>query len=116
MTTSNYRPNLPLFVISHGWTGSGQALVNTQVTSAVLKAMDANIVVLDWSIDASGLYVESVLAVPSVGRYLGKFLIWLIENFGGDWSKVHLIGHSLGAHVVGNAGRTVGGRAARITG
>ncbi|CAK1544565.1 unnamed protein product [Leptosia nina] len=113
---SNYNPNKPITVIVHGFNSDGDASVNQMVRNALMHVDFYNVIVLDWSKSLSILYPVSVEAVPSTGEYLGKFLEWLIDNFGGDWSKVHLIGHSLGAHVVGNAGRAVGGRVARITG
>lgn len=53
----------------------------------------------------------------NVGTYLSKFLNHLIEDVGIDAKSLHLIGHSLGAHVVGFAARQVkNGKIGRITG
>lgn len=73
-------------------------------------------IVVDWSRLAGGSYNNAVRGVPDVGRHLGNFLQWLINSGGGNWNRVHLVGHSLGAHVVGNAGRQAGGRPVRVTG
>lgn len=54
--------------------------------------------------------------VPDVGRGLGQFLAFLNRVTGAPFTSMHLVGFSLGAHLVGNAGRELGGRAARITG
>ncbi|XP_041975190.1 pancreatic triacylglycerol lipase-like [Aricia agestis] len=116
VASSFYNPNLPLKVIVHGWNSKGSSKMNPEITAAILAVMDANVIVVDWSRVASGLYTTSVRGVPDVGRHLGAFLIWLLGSFGGNWHNVHLIGFSLGAHVVGNAGRTCNGRIARITG
>ncbi|XP_041975192.1 pancreatic triacylglycerol lipase-like isoform X2 [Aricia agestis] len=113
---SNYQANLPLKVVVHGWNSKGSSKMNPEITASILAVMDANVIVVDWSKVASGLYTTSVRGVPDVGRHLGQFLIWLINNAGGNWNNVHLIGFSLGAHVVGNAGRTCNGRIGRITG
>lgn len=51
-----------------------------------------------------------------MGEYLGNFIIWLMKVTRGRLSDVNLIGYSLGAHVVGVAGTTTGGRVGRITG
>ncbi|XP_053611772.1 pancreatic triacylglycerol lipase-like [Plodia interpunctella] len=113
---SNYVASRPLIVIVHGWNGNGNSAINPLVRDAYLAVQDANVIVVDWRGSAGGLYTTSVWAVPSVGQFLGDFLTWLIETAGGNWNNVHLIGFSLGAHVVGNAGRHTGGRPARVTG
>lgn len=53
--------------------------------------------------------------VPAVGKRLGQFVIWL-TTLGVSYDQIHLIGFSLGAHVVGNAGRETNGQIRRITG
>lgn len=103
-------------VIAHGWNRDGTAAVNTEVTSAFLDNGDVNVIVVDWRESANGDYFSASLRVPAAGRFLGNFLNWLINTGGGSWDNVHLIGYSLGAHLVGNAGREVGSRPMRITG
>lgn len=78
--------------------------------------MDANVIVVDWGGLANSNYISAAYGVPSVGEYLGNFLVWLVKTTGGDWNNVHLVGFSLGAHVVGTAGRTAGGLPARVSG
>lgn len=70
----------------------------------------------DWRGIANGVYGSSVTGVPNVGRNLGQFLAFLNRATGAPFTNMHLVGFSLGAHVVGNAGRELGGRVARITG
>lgn len=54
--------------------------------------------------------------VPRVGRDLSKFIGWL-TFLGLSLEKIHLIGFSLGGHVVGNAGRNIDDeKIQRITG
>ena len=46
-----------------------------------------------------------------------QFIDFLVENTETSFSSIHLMGHSLGAHVVGGAGAAVRlGRVPRITG
>ncbi|XP_072938230.1 lipoprotein lipase-like [Epargyreus clarus] len=103
-------------VIVHGWNSDSNSNMNPLITSAYLAVADANVIVMDWSRAASGSYTTSVWSVPSVGQFLGNFLVWLINTAGGNWNNVHLVGFSMGAHIVGNAGRTAGRRPMRITG
>ncbi|XP_041975189.1 pancreatic lipase-related protein 2-like isoform X2 [Aricia agestis] len=114
--SSNFQANRPTAVIAHGWNSDGNSEVNTLITSALLAVDDCNVIVLDWRSAASGLYTTSVLLVPNVGQHLGNFLQWLINTTGSSWTQIHLIGHSLGAHIMGNAGRHVWSQPWRITG
>lgn len=75
-----------------------------------------NIIVLDWSRLAQSNYVTAVAGVPAIGVGLGRFLAFLNSTTGAPFELMHLIGFSLGAHVVGNAGRELDGKVARITG
>ncbi|XP_068626956.1 pancreatic triacylglycerol lipase-like [Battus philenor] len=113
---SNYRANRALKVIVHGWNNNGNTQMNPLITSAFLAVQDVNVIVVDWSALANSNYNTAVRGVPDVGRQLGNFLSWLINNIGGNWNNVHLIGFSLGAHVVGNAGRAASGTPSRVTG
>ncbi|CAK1544570.1 unnamed protein product [Leptosia nina] len=112
---SNFNASLPIKVIVHGWISSGTSEINPMIRDAYLQIGDFNIIVVDWSGAAGGIYTSAVLAVPSVGQHLGNFLNWLISDFGGNFRNMHLVGFSLGGHVIGNAGRVVGGRIARLT-
>ncbi|XP_041975193.1 pancreatic lipase-related protein 2-like [Aricia agestis] len=112
---SNYDADKELVVIVHGWASDRHSPVNEVVKSSYLKVTDVNVIVVDWG-DSQENYVRTSLRVPSTGRYLGNFVQWVFDTAGGDWDRVHLVGYSLGAHVVGNAGREVGGLPKRITG
>ncbi|KAI8438255.1 hypothetical protein MSG28_010857 [Choristoneura fumiferana] len=113
---SNYVASRPLKIIVHGWNGSGNSGLNNAITSAFLAVQDANVIVVDWRALAGSNYVTAVNGVPSVGQFLGNFIVWLRNTAGGVWTNVHLVGFSLGAHIVGVAGRTAGGRPVRVTG
>lgn len=90
--------------------------MNPLITSAFLAVQDCNVIVVDWRALANTGYNTAAAGVPNVGQFLGNFLIWLFNTAGGNWNNLHLVGFSLGAHVVGNAGRTANGRPARVTG
>lgn len=67
---------------------------------------DLNIIVVDWGNAANVNYILASYNVGMVGRYLTDFLNFLIDE-GFSMDDMHLIGHSLGAHVVGIAGAYV---------
>lgn len=75
-------------------------------TSAYLNVSDLNIIVVDWGNAANVNYILASYNVAMVGRLLTQFLNFLIDE-GFSMDDMHLIGHSLGAHVVGIAGAYV---------
>nr|AFI64314.1 neutral lipase [Helicoverpa armigera] len=116
ITSSNFNPNHPTVVIVHGWLSNQETNINPTIRDAYLNKGEANVIVLDWRRLAISNYVTAVRGVPAVGRGLGQFLAFLNSVTGAPFNSMHLVGFSLGAHLVGNAGRQLGGRVARVTG
>ncbi|XP_021200380.3 lipoprotein lipase [Helicoverpa armigera] len=113
---SNYRANRGLKVIVHGWNNNADSPMNPLITSAFLADQDVNVIVVDWRALANSNYNTAAAGVPNVGQHVGNFVNWLFNTIGGNWNQVHFVGFSLGAHVVGRAGRQVNGRVSRVTG
>lgn len=62
-------------------------------------------------------YFRSASYARDVGRYTRDLIQYLIEELGVSLDNIHIIGHSLGAHVAGFAGSYVkSGQVSRITG
>lgn len=78
--------------------------------------MEANVIVLDWSRISQMDYMTAIYSIPSVGQGLGNLLNFISTVTGAPLTNMHLAGFSLGSHVVGNAGRAIQGRFARVTG
>ena len=81
---------------------------------------DWNFITVDWQELARGLefYLKAKANVPLVGERLAQlidFLVWQGET---PSENVRLVGHSLGAHVVGIAAKTIrsGVKLQQITG
>lgn len=84
---------------------------------AYQSTQDVNILVVDWSKYADSLYSIARYAVVPVGQYLAVVLDWLEEEAGVSVSSIHIIGHSLGAHIAGAVGEHItGGTVSRISG
>ncbi|XP_026325964.1 pancreatic triacylglycerol lipase-like [Hyposmocoma kahamanoa] len=113
---SNFNRNRVTVVVVHGWLSNQETDINPAVRDAVLGRYDANVIVMDWRRLAISDYVTAARGVPDVGRGLGQFINFLNRETGLSLNNVHLVGFSLGSHVVGNAGRELGGRVARVTG
>lgn len=132
VTKLNFNPNVRTKFIVHGFIQNIEAEFPQNVKNAYLKRMREtgekwNIVVVDWGKLAyelkSGLplYDRAVRNVERTGTRLGEIVVFLMENgLIKSLDDVHLIGQSLGAHVVGAAGgwlsNKVGRQVARVTG
>ena len=84
---------------------------------------DTNVLILDWSVmSADWTYYFAASYVPHLGDELGEMLgRVLLGDAGVSPADVHLMGHSLGAHVAGHIGRKMEetggkGKVARVTG
>ncbi|CAH0718257.1 unnamed protein product, partial [Brenthis ino] len=117
ITSSNFNARVPTVVLVHGWLGKQNTDSNSLIRDSYLRKSDVNVIVMDWRrLALNPYYPTAARGVPAVGRGLGQFLAFLNGVTGAPFNSMHLVGFSLGAHVVGNAGRELGGRIARITG
>ncbi|NXS21793.1 LIPR1 protein, partial [Mystacornis crossleyi] len=76
---------------------------------------DVNCILTDWRGGSSGLYTDAVNNVRIVGAELEYLVNFLEKDYGYSPANIHFIGHSLGAHAAGEAGRRKPG-IGRITG
>ncbi|KYO40526.1 hypothetical protein Y1Q_0009556 [Alligator mississippiensis] len=81
----------------------------------MFQVEDVNCIVVDWRGGSDVIYTDAVSNIRIVGAEL-KYLMDLLErDYGYTPANIHIIGHSLGAHAAGEAGRRKRG-IARITG
>lgn len=105
-------------VVTHGWLSDGQSDTTLSIKNAFLDKYDMNVFVMDWSnIAGNVVYPIPMRATSDVAEYYGQFLNHLIQDGGLKPKDLHLIGHSLGAHISGFAARYVKkGKVSRVTG
>ncbi|XP_071544128.1 pancreatic lipase-related protein 2-like [Panulirus ornatus] len=115
---SSLDPDLPLVVITHGYLESAeigwiQRMVESLLTSGV------GVVTVDWFKAATPPYAQAVANVRLIGAVTG-YLLHILAYYEVDMRKVHLVGHSLGAHLMSYAGDYIktnrGEKVRRITG
>ncbi|KAF7267013.1 hypothetical protein GWI33_019719 [Rhynchophorus ferrugineus] len=106
---TGFSVNKQTLVVIHGWKNSVESPVNDQIKTAALRNNDINVIVVDWSKIASKIYVTAQGSVLKVGNYVGDFLLKLDNVLNHSLSRVTIVGHSLGAHISGNAGARTGG-------
>lgn len=103
-------------ILIHGWRDSHLNDSVQLVKDAYLKSRDVNIIAMDWNSISRRDYLTSQSSVPAVGQLLGQFIIYFRDNCSLQMENFGLVGHSLGAHVAGVAGWTLGGSIDRIIG
>ncbi|XP_055912646.1 pancreatic triacylglycerol lipase isoform X2 [Eupeodes corollae] len=103
------RTNIKLII--HGYLGN-------RGHSAIVPVRNGtdNIFMADWERAASHGYPTSRGLVLEVAMRFAKIVSEFMKKNEIDPNEMHLIGHSLGAHIVGNIGRYFNGTFGRITG
>ncbi|XP_050698738.1 pancreatic lipase-related protein 2-like isoform X2 [Eriocheir sinensis] len=107
-------------LLTHGYLESTQLEWVERLLEALLSTGDSmGVVAVDWSRAAPPTYAQAVANIRLVGVMVGQLLVRLTD-LGITPSAIHLVGHSLGAHLMSYAanhletmkGRQVG----RLTG
>lgn len=107
--------DLPLKVLIHGWQGDRNHITIEPVKNAYLTRGKCNLLIVDWSSGAGQNYKESRELVAHVAKRAAKILNQFLESFNIPVGAVHILGHSLGAHIAGNVGKYFDGRIGRVT-
>jgi pancreatic triacylglycerol lipase len=112
----HFDPAKKTFFIIHGWVDDYTADVNRLVKAALLSKHDLNVIVVDWSPVASESYTTAQNAVTAIGKFVGDFINDMMTTYGISGSQVAIVGHSLGAHIAGNAGSIIRSKVDQIIG
>lgn len=104
--SSYFNPSIPTVILSHGWLGDAFDFAGNFVSS-YLKLRDCNVISIDWSDLMMYNYFIAKTRPEPVGREAAKLVVLLHDNFNVALDNIHLVGFSLGAHVVGFLGREV---------
>lgn len=119
----------PVVILIHGFISYANNSNYKNLAHVLLEKEDSLIISVDWKEGAcnGGLpalklpgYFEAVKHTREVGKYVANLTKILVENYGVSIKKIQVIGHSLGAHIAGFAGKTIQklniGKYIRITG
>ncbi|XP_076240751.1 phospholipase A1-like [Calliopsis andreniformis] len=100
----------------HGFVAEANDTEFFNLTRALLQNSDINVFSVNWdqascssalSLTNYLVYGSAVKNVPAVGQDVAEFSMMLAKKYGVALNEIVLIGHSLGAHVVGFAGKYV---------
>ncbi|XP_052271531.1 inactive pancreatic lipase-related protein 1-like [Dreissena polymorpha] len=103
-------------LIVHGFRDDGREDWLVDMKDALLQMEDLNVIIVDWEKGAGALeYNQAVANCRVVGAMTARLLQALNEQRKARYSDMHIIGHSLGAHVAGYVGERIASLG-RITG
>lgn len=116
-SVSPFDINLKTVFFAHGWTETVEAESNRLVRTSHLQVEDVNVIIINWDKCATNeIYFASQKCVPEVGKYVGEFIETMSQTYGYSKADIKLVGHSLGAHIVGNMGKNTNGEIGIIVG
>jgi len=108
LKNSSFNPNNPTKILVHGWRSTGELTTLFQEAFFKVGAKDINLIAVNWQYGASTLnYIVARQEVFAVGGLVAQFIDFLVREGGLKLESLQLIGHSLGAHVCGIAGKNV---------
>lgn len=104
---SSIMPRHRVYFISHGFIENGNKEWIKNMKKELLKLSDCSVIVVDWSGGSGPPYAQAVANIRLVGVMTAHLIHNLIVQVGIQPELIHLIGHSLGAHMAAYAGQTV---------
>ncbi|CAG2108845.1 unnamed protein product [Medioppia subpectinata] len=112
----DFNPKNDLKIIIHGYLEHGFQSWIKDMSIELLSKSDYNIISIDWMIGANPPYTQAVANARLVAAIAVQLLKSIQKQYV-DYSalRIHLIGHSLGAHIAGYIGQRFAGLG-RITG
>lgn len=112
-----FDPKLDTKILVHGWKSSTMSNSIQSIRGAYIQRGQVNVFAINWRDQADNIYyLTPARYTVQVGRAVAKLIDLLVEEKNADPQRIHLIGHSLGAHIMGYAGSYTKYRVSRITG
>ncbi|XP_035206602.1 pancreatic triacylglycerol lipase-like [Stegodyphus dumicola] len=101
---SGFCNRLETYIIIHDYLG-GNSEWQLRLKNALLNNMDCNVFIVGWFDGSGEAYPQSVANIRVVGAEVGLFMQRLVNASNLYPEFVHIIGHGLGAHAAGYAGK-----------
>lgn len=103
--------------MTHGWLSHEKNEWLQEIKDAFVRKFDFNVITVDWSeIAQNPAYPWSAFSTRYVGKKTAKLLDSIARTYQVDGKVMHLMGHSLGSHVMGYTALFSNQRIHRITG
>lgn len=106
---SSFNPFLPTKVLVHGWN-AGDPPIDVPANAFLKHFQKCNVIEVDWREGSNTNYITARTRDASTGQAVADFIKFLVASGGASLDDFELIGFSLGAHVAGFAGNSLGGQ------
>ncbi|KAK2503252.1 hypothetical protein MC885_010235, partial [Smutsia gigantea] len=116
ITASNFKMDRKTRFIIHGFIDKGEESWLANMCKNFFQVESVNCFCVDWKSGSRTEYTQASQNIRIVGAEVAYFVEVLQSALGYSPSDVHIIGHSLGAHAAGEAGRRRNGTIGRISG
>ncbi|XP_057338618.1 pancreatic triacylglycerol lipase-like [Microplitis mediator] len=100
-----FDPQKPMYFITHGYSSDSNTAWFKNLTEALLFMTDGNVFAVDWAQGSSGFYFTAAANTRTVAAEIRRVIHYLQDNYSLDVQNVHLLGHSLGSHIMGYVGK-----------
>ncbi|XP_040847709.1 pancreatic triacylglycerol lipase-like isoform X2 [Ochotona curzoniae] len=114
--SSNFKTDRKTRFIIHGFIDKGEENWLYKLCKNLFEVESVNCICVDWKGGSRTTYPQATQNIQVVGAEVAYLVDFLQSSLGYPPSKVHVIGHSLGSHAAGEAGRRTKGVIGRITG
>jgi pimeloyl-ACP methyl ester carboxylesterase len=102
--TRHFSETRPTVVYVHGWRSGLLPISTRTVVEAYISRGDHNVIAVDWSKHSASVdYVDVAMKVDDVAGFIVTAFRQM-QAVGFNLSTFHLVGHSLGAQVLGRVG------------
>jgi pimeloyl-ACP methyl ester carboxylesterase len=108
LSNSQFNAAHPTRFIIHGWNNNGGSEVNTAIRTAYINRGEFNVITVDWGAGAqTANYLAARNRINDVAAHTARFIDWMNQVGGLAFSRISVIGHSLGGHTAGIVGKRV---------
>lgn len=95
----------PIVFLIHGYDSSYLEWSN-ETAKTWIQMRDSNVCCVDWSPWAHCNFLVTILINARLtAQYVASFINYLVQNNYTDHSKISMVGHSVGAHIMGDVGK-----------
>lgn len=108
-----YNSKYPLKILIHGWKASKNHISTNSIKNAYLGRGGVNLLSVDWSLAANSNYDHARYNIRKYGIAISKILEEFFNLMNIEPINVHILGHSLGAHIGGIIGKYFNGTIGR---